>query len=300
MMKEQFLSLTKSFVPPAGIQIARLLRANLRTRKAEKAFRSAAHAPEWLPDTMLPELQARYPRSWGYGYKPEDYLNRALERKSQMAPFTPESVKRTIEIAAHDGMVSSLFAQEGAQATVVELGGDRLDPRARAAGVDHLAADAARLPYSDNSADFVFSYNAFEHFSDPAGVLNEAIRVTRPGGVLYFRFGPLYRSAYGLHAMHAITIPFVQYLFSRDVMDAYTKSNDLRRIEYETLNEWSLDQFRALWTSVSDRTQRILYREIPDVNGLNLIESFPSCFRSKVERMEDLTTGTIEIALQVT
>jgi SAM-dependent methyltransferase len=256
-------------------------------------------APVWLDSEMLPALQRRYVHGWNYGYKSEDFLNRALERKKQMAPYVPVDVKRTIEVAAHDGMVSSLFAREGAKATVVELGGDNLDPRARAAGVDHVAADAAAMPFENDSVDFLFSYNAFEHFSDPVGVLEEALRVTRPGGVLYFRFGPLYRSAYGLHAMHAITIPFVQHLFTREVMDAHVSSNSLRRIEYETLNEWSIARFRALWSSVAQKADTLLYREIPDVNGLNLIKEFSSCFRSKVDAFEDLVTGTIELALRV-
>lgn len=43
--------------------------------------------------------------------------------------------------------------------------------------------DMQRLPYRNASADFVFSWAALEHVPNPALVLDEILRIVRPGGV---------------------------------------------------------------------------------------------------------------------
>jgi SAM-dependent methyltransferase len=47
------------------------------------------------------------------------------------------------------------------------------------------------MPLADAMADVVFSCNAFQ-FVDVGGVLRDAHRVLRPGGVLYAHFGPIW------------------------------------------------------------------------------------------------------------
>jgi SAM-dependent methyltransferase len=46
------------------------------------------------------------------------------------------------------------------------------------------AYDGTRIPFSDGSVDMVYSRQAFEHVRHPEGLLSEAHRVLRPGGVL--------------------------------------------------------------------------------------------------------------------
>jgi ubiquinone/menaquinone biosynthesis C-methylase UbiE len=55
---------------------------------------------------------------------------------------------------------------------------------ARKAGVtvDFRHGDAARMPFPDESFDFVVCRAAFKNFSDPVGALNEIYRVLAPGG----------------------------------------------------------------------------------------------------------------------
>ena len=73
--------------------------------------------------------------------------------------------------------------------------------------------DAANMQFEDETFDFVFSYDAFEHFASPENVLLEAIRVVRKRGYIYLEFGPLYYSPYGEHAYRSITVPYCQFLF---------------------------------------------------------------------------------------
>lgn len=47
--------------------------------------------------------------------------------------------------------------------------------------------DAKQLPYEDNQFDVVMSNSIVHHIPDPVMVIDEAIRVTKPGGLLFFR-----------------------------------------------------------------------------------------------------------------
>jgi len=56
------------------------------------------------------------------------------------------------------------------------------------------------LPVADGGVDVCFSSNVLEHVPDPAAMLAEMIRVTRPGGVIYLAFTNWY-SPWGGHEM---------------------------------------------------------------------------------------------------
>lgn len=47
--------------------------------------------------------------------------------------------------------------------------------------------DAKQLPYSDDMFDTVMSNSIVHHIPEPLAVLREAVRVTKPGGLLFFR-----------------------------------------------------------------------------------------------------------------
>ena len=48
-----------------------------------------------------------------------------------------------------------------------------------------VVADGAHLPFPDGSLDYVLSSHVMEHFKDPIGLLNEWLRVLRPGGYIF-------------------------------------------------------------------------------------------------------------------
>ncbi len=288
-------------VAPRAVQLVKVAKATVASYGPRKAFEAAdAAVPEWLSPELLPVLQRRYPMAPPYRYDPESLWVRARDRRGQVGRFMDVQESRVLELACHDAMVSGILARDGAQATAIDLSIDHVDPRAVACGARVRAADAEKLPFEDGSFDCVFSYNAFEHFPNPVAVLREAVRVVRPGGTLFFSFGPLYRSSYGLHAMHAITVPFCQFLWQRAVLEEHIARNGLRRIEFETLNEWTVGQFRDLWKAWLPWAEPIVCREIPDVNGMALVREYPGCFRGKVDRFEDLLIAILEVGLRRT
>lgn len=53
--------------------------------------------------------------------------------------------------------------------------------------VQLVLLDAKELPFADHLFDAVMSNSIVHHIPDPVRVLREAIRVTRPGGLIFFR-----------------------------------------------------------------------------------------------------------------
>jgi ubiquinone/menaquinone biosynthesis C-methylase UbiE len=48
-------------------------------------------------------------------------------------------------------------------------------------------ADAKQMPYDEDQFDVVMSNSIVHHIPDPSAVLRESVRVTKPGGLLFFR-----------------------------------------------------------------------------------------------------------------
>jgi SAM-dependent methyltransferase len=270
--------------------------AGARSRAARRAFETAERAPEWLDAGLLPQLQQRYRGavSSDYGYDQDSLERRGAERVRVLRPLLRQRGMSTLEIACADGMVSAHLAQTGVRATALDLSSALFDERARAAGVRLVEADAAAMPFPDAEFDLVASFNAFEHLVDPEAVLRESIRVTKPGGVIYMLFGPLYWSAFGLHATLSIALPFCHVLFDRPGLEAYVAEHALQPIRFETLNGWSPGRFRDLWRRHAASLEPEVYREIPSLHGIDLVADYPSCFRSKIDAFDDILVGNIE------
>lgn len=52
-------------------------------------------------------------------------------------------------------------------------------------GVNLIAGDAFKLPFRDNTFDYVFFSELIEHFSSPSGLVREIFRVLKPDGTMW-------------------------------------------------------------------------------------------------------------------
>ncbi|MBR4799307.1 MAG: class I SAM-dependent methyltransferase, partial [Clostridia bacterium] len=103
---------------------------------------------------------------------------------------------KVLEIGAGTGRYSVALAKEGMEVTAVELVESNLEKlRENAKGVANLQAfrgDATDLSrFADGSFDVTLSFGPMYHLyekNDVERAIDEAIRVTRPGGVLLFAF----------------------------------------------------------------------------------------------------------------
>jgi SAM-dependent methyltransferase len=82
---------------------------------------------------------------------------------------------------------------------------------------DTVAGDGLALPLPNDLADLVFSSNVLEHVADPGGFIDEAIRVAKPGGLIYLSF-TVWWSPWGGHE----TSPW-HLLGGRFALRRYTK-----------------------------------------------------------------------------
>jgi len=81
------------------------------------------------------------------------------------------------------------------------------------------------IPADDNSFDWVISWSAFEHITDPVAVLGEIHRVLRPEGVLFIQLFPFYHSAWGSHLEEWFSAPYVQHRLSPEQIQQHLYNN---------------------------------------------------------------------------
>lgn len=264
-----------------------------------RIFEAAPRVPAYLGMQDLARLQAACAPAADYGYSPETVAQRGIERCQQLLRLTgAPSARRFLELGCWDGMVSAALAARGKDATAVDARTEGFDERARRVGVRLLKCDAAAMDFADDSFDFVFSYDAFEHFAAPGRVLAEALRVVKPGGHIYLEFGPLYYSAYGEHAYRSIRVPYCQFLFAEATLNEFADSAGLPRIDFAHVNRLSLQDYRNLWAGCADVAARIQYTETANLAHLGLLRQYPSCFKSKSDQFESFTISGISVLLQ--
>lgn len=122
-----------------------------------------------------------------------------------------------IDVGGGNGKALARFARRAGCATVTLVDRSRemalaASQRLRTGANDRSLAvvgDAGRMPLPDAAGDVVLLRQLLQHVADPAAVVREAARVTRPGGVVLIQVpGPEYLSTWsrfaGVHAADAI------------------------------------------------------------------------------------------------
>jgi SAM-dependent methyltransferase len=246
-------------------------------------------------------LQERYQPRPEYGYDAFNIFKRACERAANVIgqPGLGTPGLRGLDLGTGDGMLSLLLKTFGHEMTLSDLEDWRVDAAKLLPFVQADCCDV--LPIPDDAFDFVISFNAFEHFPDPRRALDELLRVTRAGGLMYFKFNPLYCSPWGLHAYRSLRMPYPQFLFSEVTIER--KLDELgifdlgkKRSELQTLNRWRPEQFKSLWTRPDVETISCNWHR--DVAHLDLVLEYPECFCGRGLTLDDLVIGGVTALLR--
>ncbi|MFN2374070.1 MAG: class I SAM-dependent methyltransferase [Cyclonatronaceae bacterium] len=249
---------------------------------------TAFDAPSFLGASELEKLQTKYPIRDGYKYDDVSILKRGRERTAMVLALPGSAEAQTfLEVGCGEGMVSAMLHKAGKTSTGIDLQGDKFDPKAVESGASLLAMDAEKLGFEDETFDYIVSFNSFEHFPHPDRVLDEMIRVLKPGGHIYLQFGPLYNSAFGEHAYRVITVPYCQFLFSLETMNEYAVRHGRNPIDPHHVNQWSLEDYRALWKSKDGVLSTVMYNEKMNPSHLDILRKYPSCFNNRVPSFEN-------------
>ncbi|MET8349491.1 class I SAM-dependent methyltransferase [Micromonospora sp. NPDC005206] len=115
----------------------------------------------------------------------------------QVSGYTALAGRTVLDVGGGPGYFASAFRDAGAR--YVGLDPDVGDFSAAGESVaGMLRGSGTALPVRSASVDVTFSSNVLEHVSEPARMLDEMARVTRPGGVLFVSFTP-WLSPWGGH-----------------------------------------------------------------------------------------------------
>jgi ubiquinone/menaquinone biosynthesis C-methylase UbiE len=276
-----------------------ILRNNLnifKVKNTRKIIHNSDTIPGFLEKDDLEVLQKKYPFPPEYGYDKNSLEIRGIKRAKEI--FKLQGAKKShsfLEIGCWDGMVSGILCRNGKDVTAIDKLSDGLDERAINEGIKFFQMDASDLQFEDESYDFLFSYDSFEHFSKPEKVLTEAIRVVKKGGYIFLSFGPLYYSPLGEHAYRSITVPYCQILFPKDMLNNFAEQNGLALIDFNHVNGWSFDDYESLWTKYNKNLKVLKYDKFYNLEYLDLIKKHPSCFKDKSLNFNNFIVSSIDI-----
>ncbi|MEM7285481.1 MAG: class I SAM-dependent methyltransferase [Actinomycetota bacterium] len=304
VLKQQLL--TRAPQPLVYAAKARAQRLMVRRHGIARALDAARPAEGRLDIDVLRQLDREFPAQAAgtidAHWTSIAIRDRAARRIEVMAALIGKewaTSQTVLETGVGDGVMAMLMATEhGKTVTANDHQSDELDPGVVPAGVEFVKASASDMPLPDDAFDLVISHDAFEHFDDPVGALDEAIRVCRPGGLLYVRYGPLYRSSEGLHAGARLGVPFAPVLFERETIDDFIEETHREPIYHSYCNEWSLAQFRELFDSRSHMVDTVHSFEHLDLYGVEVISRYPDVFKRMSSDLDEFLVAYPEMLLR--
>jgi len=120
-----------------------------------------------------------------YGKSFESATRLFVSRLLDAAQINPGM--RVLDLACGTGIATSLAAARGAKAQGVDFSPAMLKAaRQRYPALEFREADAAALPFEDESFDLVLANFGLNHFAFPLEAMGEARRVLKPGGRVAF------------------------------------------------------------------------------------------------------------------
>ena len=231
---------------------------------------------------------------------------RAFLRK--VARFAAPTGRAFLDVGTGYGDEPLAMARAGA---AVSVGLDRRFPPGSAAegparppALHFARGDALLLPFRDAAFDLVHT-NSIEHFPDPARCVEEMLRVLRPGGLLLLFIGGFYPTPDGDHLYNVINVPWSHLLFDHETLFGAVRRKAPRREraeadirQFRELNGWSVDDYRRLLDSLSDRCDLLhLEEHAYDLYRFNVVlEAFPHLLERRTRR--ELTTYGLDAVLR--
>lgn len=107
----------------------------------------------------------------------------------EIVKLTNPKGKKILEVGAGSGSDAIMLAKKGAVVTTLDFSSQstkicRLLAKKEGTKIKAVTADCQKMPFSNNTFDLVFSVGLVEHFQDPIPVIDEQLRVLKPGGYL--------------------------------------------------------------------------------------------------------------------
>jgi ubiquinone/menaquinone biosynthesis C-methylase UbiE len=111
-------------------------------------------------------------------------IDTVVRRISKLRP--PQPGATFVEVGSAAGANVAALAEAGFKPTGVDIVEEFVElARTRHAEIPFVVAAAESLPFADDSFDYVLLLSVLEHVRDWRLTLAEAVRVLKPGGILY-------------------------------------------------------------------------------------------------------------------
>ena len=128
--------------------------------------------------------------------------------------------------------------------------------------------------------------------------LRELARIVKPGGRIYISFGPLFNSAFGLHAYRTVFLPYPQFLLTKETLQHFIDDLGIRdlggaRTEFQFVNAWGTRQYQNLFHSIVDRLHVDFIEYSCDMSHLDIVYKYRQAFFGRGLSFEELTTNHI-------
>lgn len=284
----------------------RAQRAQIARSGAANALAAAQPAKDRLPLEELRQLALEYPAPDFIDWEGDACATASAELGVERVRWMKKALgarlgrgTRCLELGAGDGAVAGALANTGAEVLAVDIQRGVFDEIGRHAQVSFLEADVEKLDaVADNSYDLVYSFDSVEHFGDPGAALAEALRVTRPGGHVYLRFGPLYDAPDGKHLGDRLGIPYAGVLFENETIDEFLLQQGREVINHEYCNHWPLARYRELFAPDPTRFSIAFGYDHLDLTALELITRYPDVFRRRADSLDAFLVNVLELCLR--
>lgn len=138
------------------------------------------------------EISRHPPGTPGFFADLDQYHFEKLHHLLRLVDFDAWRGRRVLDVGCGAGVEVVRFAKAGAFAFGVDLSEQavsltRANLRQQALGAGLAVADGERLPFPDDSFDYVFAHGVIQYAADDARVVAECHRVLKPGGTVLFQ-----------------------------------------------------------------------------------------------------------------
>lgn len=271
--------------------------------EAKAAFDAAIPYRNYLPDDSFNDFVKKYSHIKAEPF--QDYSETGVDKASnEKINFISQKIKganineAVLEIGPGTGEVLKKFKEQGFKRAVAVDILDYISPEAKKAGVECIVTSADNMAViPDASFDLIVSWSAMEHIPNPGTVFKECLRVLKPGGYLFWRFGPLYYTAWGYHHHSHIRAPYLHILFPEKLIHDYAKQKG----QFEGYIPWTngciLEEYDCLKKPLSYDFILESYTSGYDYYSTDLIIKYPEVFKSKNVSFHNFFVDWIEISL---
>ncbi len=111
----------------------------------------------------------------------------ARDTVAQMSKYCELENKLVLDVGGGPGHLAKALRERGARAAFIEYEPDELLEQGRKLGCG-IIGDGCEMPFASATFDLACSSNVLEHVPEPFRMLDEMLRVVRPGGVLFVAF----------------------------------------------------------------------------------------------------------------